>query len=350
MTAKSNLFSRRHVVAMLPAALAGSALAARRKPIVLRFSHFLGPDSFFQKELIEPWARQLEARCHGLVSVIVLSGADRTGEVTQQAANVESGIVDIALGLRGGEPQRFPGSSLIEVPLAVKDALQGSRVLWQLHQEGVLASEYAKFKLLALFVHNPGIVHTVSKRVERPEDMKGLRLRVPGRPAEIALSRLGAVPRVLQVNDVMPAVRSGAIDGVVTNWGTPLPGFYQTLHHHTAVPFYSAAFFIVMNKARFAALPASVRKAIEALSGPQFVDSIARSWNRWDGTGMAQASAAGQEIIRPSSTDMDRWRSALLPAVDQYVDELSASYPAARAVHQRIMALTAEPRSGSSRG
>jgi hypothetical protein len=30
---------------------------------------------------------------------------------------------------------------------------------------------------------------------------------------------------VLQVNDVMPAVKENEIDGIVTNWGNPLQGF-----------------------------------------------------------------------------------------------------------------------------
>lgn len=336
------VFSRRHFVGLLPAGLAGGALARNVSSVIrLRFSHFLGPDSYFQKELIEPWARQLEMRSNGRVSVTILSGADPTGDVTQQAAHVESGIVDIALGLRGAEGNRFPASSLIEVPMAVQDARQGSRALWSLYEDGTIAAEYRNFKLLALFVHNPGVIHTVRKRVVTPSDLEGLRLRVPGRAVAIALSRLGASPSILQVNDVMPAVRSGELDGVITNWGTPLPGFYQALRSHTDVPFYAAAFFIVMNKQRFASLPSPVQQAIDALSGRLLVDLIADGWNRWDGAGKVRASAGDQEIIRPAPAEMAQWRAALLPAVDQYIDELSAIHPQARLVHDKIARLAA---------
>jgi hypothetical protein len=46
---------------------------------------------------------------------------------------VKNGIVDIALGLRGAEGDKFPGSSVIELPFLIPDALRGSRALWALY-------------------------------------------------------------------------------------------------------------------------------------------------------------------------------------------------------------------------
>jgi TRAP-type C4-dicarboxylate transport system substrate-binding protein len=35
---------------------------ADAQPITLKFSHFLGPTSFFQLDVVEPWAKELEAK------------------------------------------------------------------------------------------------------------------------------------------------------------------------------------------------------------------------------------------------------------------------------------------------
>jgi TRAP-type C4-dicarboxylate transport system substrate-binding protein len=101
--------------------------SARTQEITLTFSHFLGPKSFFQVDVAEPFAAELAAKTNGKVKVQILNGADPQGKVNEQATNVKNGIVDIALGLRGAEGDKFPGSSVIELPFLIPDALRGSR-------------------------------------------------------------------------------------------------------------------------------------------------------------------------------------------------------------------------------
>ena len=79
-------------------------------------------------------------------------------------------------------------------------------------------------------------------------DLKGLRLRSPNKTVAAALEHVGATPVILQVNEVMEAVKEQPIDGIVTNWGNPLQGFNDHMKFHTDTQFYSSAFFIVMNR------------------------------------------------------------------------------------------------------
>lgn len=318
--------------------LAGSGQAyARTEPVTLTFSHFLGPDSFFQVDLIEPWARALERESKGQLRVSIVNNTSPLGEVTSQAANVEAGRVNIALGLRGAEGARFPGTSVVEVPLAVRDASNGSRALWRLYKEGDLASEYAGYKVLAIFVQNPGLIHTTEKPVAVPRDMVGLRLRAPHAAAASALEMIGAKPAILQVNDVMPALDAGELDGIVTNWGNPLPGFDAKMRYHTDVQFYTAAFFILMNKQKFEALPASTQRLINRHSGLQWVEQIGKLWNKWDAEVRERSLARGQTIFVPDEAQMSEWKQALDPAVEAYLDKLGQQFPQARPVHERFM-------------
>src|SRR4029078_2630127 len=79
------------------------------------------------------------------------------------------------------EGDRFPGSSIIELPFLVPNAALGSHALWTLYKEGALAAQYKEYTVLPLFVHTPGLIHTTSKRVVTPSDLKGLRLRSPNK-------------------------------------------------------------------------------------------------------------------------------------------------------------------------
>jgi TRAP-type C4-dicarboxylate transport system substrate-binding protein len=319
-------------------ALLGLAPAVAQ-PIVLKLSHFLGPASFFQRDFAQPWANELEARTNGAVKVEIYNAASPFGEVTKQATQVKDGTIDIALGLRGAEGDRFSRSSIIELPFVVHDALDGSRALWGLYQDGTLGDEYRDYKVLALFVHNPGLIHTADKRIVAPSDLKDQRLRAPNGTVAAVLQTLGATPVILQVNDVMPAVKNHSIDGIVTNWGNPLPGFNDYMKHHTEVAFYTSAFFVMMNRQKFAALPADVRAAIDDLSGASLVTRFGLLWNKWDRPVRDGASGPGQEIIVPDDAVMQRWRDALRPATERYLDALAAGgFTDARAAYAKLIA------------
>ena len=125
-------------------ATAAFATGAAAQEVALKFSHFLGPKSFFQLDVVEPWAKELEARTNGKVKVETFDGTSAVGGVTEQASNVKAGKVDIALGLRGAEGDKFLGSSVIELPFVVPSALRGSQALWGLYKDGTLANEYAR--------------------------------------------------------------------------------------------------------------------------------------------------------------------------------------------------------------
>jgi TRAP-type C4-dicarboxylate transport system substrate-binding protein len=311
--------------------------AAAQDTVTLKLSHFLGPRSFFELDFAQPWARELEARTNGKVRVEIFNGASPLGQVTRQASQVKDGTIDIALGLRGAEGDRFPRSAIIELPFMVRDALHGSRAIWTVWKDGMLGDEFADYKVLALFVHNPGLIHTASKRVVTVGDMNGLRLRAPNQAVAAALTQIGAHPVILQVNDVMPAVTSGQLDGIVTNWGNPLPGFNDLMKFHTQVPFYSSLFFVVMNKAKFASLPPDAQAAVDALSNEALVDRFGMLWNKWDQPVFEGAHAPGHEIITPDEQAMQAWHEALKQSTRQYIAQLVAGgFVQAQAVYDRL--------------
>jgi TRAP-type C4-dicarboxylate transport system substrate-binding protein len=313
--------------------------AGAQQPVVLKLSHFLGPTSFFEVDFAQPWAKELEAKTGGKVKVEIYNGASPFGEVTKQATQVRDGTTDIALGLRGAEGDRFPRSSIIELPFVVHDAQSGSRALWKLNKDGAVGDEYQDYKVLALFVHNPGLIHTAAKPITIPADLKGVRLRAPNKTVAVALEMIGAVPAVLQVNDVMPAVKDGRIDGIVTNWGNPLPGFNDAMKFHTDIAFYTSAFFVVMNKQKFAGLPADVRTAIDELSNEALVDRFGLLWNKWDKPVRDGASAPGHEIITPNAAAMAQWHEALQPVAKRYLDGLVAGgFTDAHAAYDKLVA------------
>jgi len=305
--------------------------------LVLKFSHFLGPTSFFQIDVVEAWARELEAKTGGRVKVETYDGTSALGKVGEQATNAKDGKVDIALGLRGAEGDKFPGSSVIELPFLVPSASKGSQALWELFKDGTLADEYKDYKVLALFVHNPGLIHTKEKSVKKPVDLKGLRFRSPNNTVSTALTHVGAEPVVLQVNEIVPAFQAGRLDGIVTNWGNPIPNFNDHMKHHTDTQFYTSAFFILMNKARYEALPGDIRAAIDGMSGDVWVAKFGPYWDKWDKPVREGANGPGHEVIVPNEAGMAEGREAFQPVTEKYLSELEKTkFRGARAAYEKL--------------
>lgn len=316
--------------------LAHTKAVAQDEPITITFSHFLGPSSFFQEDVVEPFARELEERAGGTVKVVTYANDSEWGGVRDQATNVANGDVDIALGLRGAEGDRFPGTSVIELPFLVPDAKAGSLALWDLYASGGLGEEYGDFKVLALFVHDPGLVHTTERVVRTPEDMTGLSLRSPNRTVSAALEHLGAIPVVLQVDEVMNAVSDGRIEGIVTNWGNPLQGFTDVMKTHTDLKFYTSAFFIVMNKDRYESLPNDIKAHIDAISGEVLTAQLGDLWAEWAAPVRAGADGPDNTVVTPDEATMAAWREALAPVTDAYLEELSGQFPNAREAYATV--------------
>lgn len=320
------------------AALVFVAPGAAAQPVTLKFSHFLGAQSFFQRDVAEAWAKRLEEKTSGKVKVEVFNAGSPHGDVRKQASQVKDGTVDIALGLRGAEGERFPGSSVIELPFLVRDSESGSKALWDLYRSGLLDNEYRDYKVLALFVHDPGLIHTSTKRVVSLADLKGLKLRAPNRTVASALEFAGATPVILQVNEVMPAVKKGEIDGIVTNWANPLPEFNAHMKKHTDTKFYTSAFFVVMNRGAFDRLPADARRAVDALSGDAWVAELGGLWNKWALPVRSGAAEPGHEVIAPDSATMAAWREGLKPVTEKYLDELAkGAFPQAREAYRKLV-------------
>ncbi len=74
-----------------------------------------------------------------------------------------------------------------------------------------------------------GIRHTLTKtKIEHPEDLKGLRIRVPNSvPNILMMKAMGASATPLVMNEIYPALQQGTIDGLENPLTTILGGHWE---------------------------------------------------------------------------------------------------------------------------
>jgi TRAP-type C4-dicarboxylate transport system substrate-binding protein len=333
--------------ALLGACALGAALAtpAQAQDVTtLKISHFLPPHHGIHRDFIEPWARELESRTNGAVKVEVHPVNTAFGNVARQMDQVRGGVVDIAHGLAGIPRGRLPRSSVMDLPFLTTSADSASKTMWDLYKEGLIAPDYEGVKPLALHCHNPGQFATVTRPVEKPEDLRGLRLRTPSPAISEMVSFLGGTPVGMPPTDVYESLQKGVLDGTVFPWDA-MGAFRlnEVVKHHADAKAYTTCFFFVMNQASYDKLSDPVKKAIDAMSGDALVARFGDWWNAWDEAGKQDAIKRGNTIVTFTDAQRDEWRTHLKPVIENYLTGLEKEGVGnAREIYNRAQALAAK--------
>ena len=193
---------------------------------------------------------------------------------------------------------------------------------------------YAQFNLVPFPAGNTGVQMAgwFRKEIKSVEDVKGLKMRIPGLGGKV-LAKLGGTVVLLAGSEVFPALERGVIDAA--EWVGPYHDKRLGLHQAAKNYYYpgwhepgTVTEFIV-NKQRFDALPPDMKAIINAAT----VDA-----NTWALAELeAKNSAALQDlvqnegvIVRPFPDDVLR---ALKRASVEVLEEVAASDPASRKVY-----------------
>lgn len=299
----------------LVALAAGQAHAQER--IELKLSHYLVSTHPIITQIIEPWAKALEEKTKGKVTVRIFPGSSPLGNAANQFDQVQSGVVDIAIGLQGTPRGRFPRTGIVDIPFLTTSADQASRMLWAMYPK-YLKEDYKGVKVLALFAHNPGVIHTGSRKVEKMEDLKGLRMRAPTPVVANMFQFLGATSVGMPPGQIYESMQGGVIDGFGLPWD-PIASYKlaEVTKYHLVNDAYTTSFWISMNERKYNSLSADVRAVIDELSGQALVAKFGPVWDKADEVGLAAAKARGNVITKSSEAERKKWIAALQPMIEQ---------------------------------
>ncbi len=339
--------TRRNVLRTGAAALATAAIAKpafATSEIKLKMSNFLPPMHGFTADFMTPFAAELTERTGGKVEVEVLDATTAFGKIDRQADQVRAGVTDIGLGLNGIPRDRFPASSIVELPFVIEHAGSGSKAMWQLYKEGAFGGEYDTFHVLGLMTHPGGLIHTVDRPVNSLGDLAGLRLRTPSPAVSAMLESLDASPVGMPPSAIYENLQKGSLDGLLTTWD--LVGAIRAnelLKYHTDARLYTAGFHIVMNKDKYAALPDDVRDVLDDMTGDNLVAKMGAWWDKWETRGREDAIARGHEIIPVDTATRDEWKASLEPMTNALLTGLKESgVKDPHAIYARLQELVAQ--------
>lgn len=291
----------------------------------LKFSFFAPPAHNHYQNVILPWAEEIKRRTGGTVELTLFPGGALCKPL-QQYECARDGIADLAWGLPGWTPGKFPASGVIELPFMFRTAATGSQILADLWDK-YLRREYDDVHVLYMHTHPAGHVHTHTKPVHTMDDMKGLKIRAPTAVIGDLLQLLGASQVGMPTGQIYEAMRSRVVDGFVIPFEAVPPFRLQEVtRYHTETTMYSSAFALYMNKAKYQALPADVRKVLDETTAPEAGTwkRIGEVWDRAEGAGRKLLVDQGHQVITLSKEERRRWQQAARPLDEKFAADLEA--------------------------
>jgi len=298
-----------------------SPAEAKDKPIKLTYAFFAPAGTFPGKQMAH-WAKEIEKRTDGLVTVQTFPAGTLLG-AREMYDGVLRGVADIGLGSPSYDPGRFPLTSGVALPVKFPSSTVASLALLDIMME-FKPAEYEPFKIITMFTTEPGHIQSRDP-VESLADLKGMKLRAAGTGVPV-LKALGAAPVGMPMPMVPESVQTGVIDGTMTSREV-LKDFKlaELLHHVLEYPTVVVTFAAVMDRKKWDALPDKVKKVIDELASEMAIWTGQYHDKQNVGEAIAWAKKEHNlQIHTLSDAATAEWDALLAPMVENWKKEMDA--------------------------
>jgi C4-dicarboxylate-binding protein DctP len=303
----------RSLLAVLCAAGVASAPALAQQPIVIKFSHVVAVNTPKGKGA-EMFKKLAEERTNGRVKVEVYPNSSLFKDGEEMEALQLGSVQMLAPSLAKFGPLGVREFEVFDLPYMFDNVDELHKV-----QEGVVGK--ALFKKL----DSKGIVGlaywdngfkdmSANKPLRKPEDMKGLKMRIQSsKVLDSEMRSLGALPQVMAFSEVYQAMQTGVVDGSEN----PPSNFYTQKMHEvqkylTLTDHGVIEYAVIANKKFWDGLPADIRTALESAmkDATKYSNDIAKKEND---DALAAVKASGKtEIITLSPQEKAAWKKAMV--------------------------------------
>lgn len=299
--------------------LTPSTLLASDEPIKLSLSVWQSSDHYMVKGM-ERWAKEIEKRTNGKVSVVFYYGGTLT-KGPQAYDGIVKGISDIAAAATGWNAGRFPLTRITDIPLGWTSSRQASLVSWEFYKK-FKPKEWADTHLLFLFTDAIGNIHT-KRPVRTIDDLKDMQIRGTGSDVPL-IKAMGGTPVGMPWSEVYLALQRGVAEGLISNYASYKASKLAEVTSHTIEHnVRSAGFWLAMNLKKWNSLSPDVQKVINEVS-EEAVGFLGDILDSEQEAGRQYVVSSGNEIFVPSPEEAARFDKALEPIRNEWVNEMSS--------------------------
>ena len=300
-----------------------SAAAPAQQPIIIKFSHVVTPDTPKGKAA-DYFKRLAEERTKGKVKIEVYPNSqlykDKEELEALQLGSVQMLAPSLAkfgpLGEREFEAFDLPYLFASYADLhKVTEGPIGAALLKRLEPKGIVGLAYWDNGFKAM---------TANKPLVKPEDLKGLKMRIQSsKVLDAQMRALGAIPQVMAFSEVYQALQTGVVDGTentISNIYTQK--MYEVQKDLTVSDHGYIGYAVIVNKKFWDGLPPDLRTILEGAmkDATSYGNHIAKQEND-DALEAIRKSGKTQILILTPQQKL-AWKRALLPVHAQMADKI----------------------------
>lgn len=303
---------RRNLLVLL-ASMVMAPLALADGPIVIKFSHVVAQDTPKGKAS-EYFKKLAEERTKGKVKVEVYHNSQLYKDKEEMEALQIGAVQMLAPSLAKFGPLGVREFEVFDLPYlfdnyeelhAVTQGAVGKQMLAKLEPKGITG---------LAFWDNGFKVMSANKSLKKPEDFRGLKMRIQSsKVLDSQMRSLGANPQVMAFSEVYQALQTGVVDGTENP-----PSNLYTQKMHEVQKFVTTSdhgylgYAVIVNKKFWDGLPADVRTTLEGAmkDATKYANDIARKENE-DALEAVRKSGKSQiQTLTPA--EKKEWKKALI--------------------------------------
>ncbi len=309
---KSLFFRKTLICASLFALFSAGAAAAEK--VTLKLAHNL-ERSHVVHQAFEEMAKEVKQLSDGKMTIRIYPSS-QMGSARETMELLQNGALDMTKGSASDLESFDNVYAIYNLPFLFKDQTHFNKVVFGDVGKEIMDSTKEKgFFALSAYVAGTRSFYA-KKPITKPEDLKGLKIRVQASPTTIKMIELmGGSPTPISFGEVYTAMQQGVVDGAENN----VPSWVQTRHieiakvfsedEHASIP----DFLVISTKTWEKLTPEQQQILAKAATDSQVYQQ--KLWDKIDADTRAQAKAMGGEIVK---VDKAPFRAAVQPLFDDF--------------------------------
>lgn len=305
-------------------AMALTAGAAAQQPIILKVHSFSSPQAPEAVYHMLPLIEKINKESKGRLKLEFYPSMQLGGKASDLIQQVEDGVVDIIITLPGVTPNRFPMLQGTELPFTSVGTSAGQTpAMLEWINKWLLKTEFKGLKIIHMHATDAATLHMRNKQVQTAADLRGMKVRVPGRFVGEAVKVLGGTPVGVPLGEVYESLQRGQVDGLTINWAIMTPYKLQEVtKFNMETPFYQAAVMSLMSQASYDKLPADLKKVIDDNIGIDYSTGIAKKIDELTIPAKKAIADNGNTLYSLAPDEHARWRAAMAPVYKLWIAEM----------------------------
>ena len=309
---KSLFFRKTLICASLFALFSAGAAAAEK--VTLKLAHNL-ERSHVVHQAFEEMAKEVKQLSDGKMTIRIYPSS-QMGSARETMELLQNGALDMTKGSASDLESFDNVYAIYNLPFLFKDQAHFNKVVFGDVGKEIMDSTKEKgFFALSAYVAGTRSFYA-KKPITKPDDLKGLKIRVQASPTTIKMIELmGGSPTPISFGEVYTAMQQGVVDGAENN----VPSWVQTRHieiakvfsedEHASIP----DFLVISTKTWDKLTPEQQQILAKAATDSQVYQQ--KLWDKIDADTRAQAKAMGGEIVK---VDKAPFRAAVQPLFDDF--------------------------------